>query len=306
MRNLNTIRRYGALLLVLSAWTAAAKAVTVQDALKLVPLQNDVEYDRPSAKESESCSLTTEKVGNMSAYVVRGGGGQVLRIFGDSNADVELDQWSYFLNGIETYREIDSNFDGRADQYRWFGLGGSRWGIDDNQDGEIDTWKVLSPEELTAEAVAAVANKDVPRFRRILLTPAELKKLGLGPDQEKRLAAQIATAEQRFKQAVARQELVDTRTKWIHFGGTRPGVLPAGTEGSQADVTVYENVSALVDNGGENGQVGIGTLIRVGSVWRLADIPTCLMEEDTKLASAYFFQQTLNKVPDPPAPPKAC
>lgn len=290
--------------LVVALLACPAVAVTVQDALKLAPIQDDVEYDKPTDKEAEGCKLSTEKIANMAAYVVRGAGGQVLRVFGDSNADGELDQWSYYLNGIESYRDIDSNFDGRADQYRWFGLGGSRWGVDENQDGEIDTWKFMSPEELTAEAVAAVAAKDVKKFRRILITPAELKGLGLGPNQEKRIAAQISTAEDRFQQAVAKQKAIDSRTKWVHFGATRPGTLPSGSEGSRADVMVYENVSALVDNGGENGQVGVGTLIRVGDVWRLTDIPTCLMDEDTRLASAYFFQPTLNKVPELPVPPE--
>ncbi len=304
MRFVNLTRVSFALLVLGCVWPNAVQAVTVQDALKLVPMQSDVEYDRPSAKEAEDCNLATEKIGKMSAYVVRGPGGQVLRIFGDSNSDGELDQWSYFLNGIESYRDVDSNFDGRADQYRWFGLGGSRWGVDNNQDGEVDVWRSISPEEVSAEAVGAIANQDVARFRRILITPAELKSLGLGPGMEKKLTAQIATAEERFKELAARQKAIDKRTKWIHFGATRPGVLPAGTEGSTSDVTVYENVSAMVDNGGENGQVGIGTIIRVGDVWRIVGIPTALMNEESRLASAYFFQPTMNKVPDPPTPPE--
>ena len=48
-------------------------------------------------------------------------------------------------DGIEVYRDVDSNFNGKADEYRWLGTAGSRWGIDDNEDGRIDSWKTISP-----------------------------------------------------------------------------------------------------------------------------------------------------------------
>ena len=43
-----------------------------------------------------------------------GGGKVMLRIFLDSNGDNKLDHWIYFKDGAETYRDVDSNFDGRA------------------------------------------------------------------------------------------------------------------------------------------------------------------------------------------------
>ena len=46
--------------------------------------------------------------------------------------------WCYFLDGLEVYRDIDSNFNGKADQYRWFHTAGTRWGTDKNEDGRID------------------------------------------------------------------------------------------------------------------------------------------------------------------------
>ena len=44
--------------------------------------------------------------------------------------------------------------DNRADQYRWFHTGGSRWGMDDNEDTKIDYWKRISPQEVAEEARA--------------------------------------------------------------------------------------------------------------------------------------------------------
>lgn len=285
-------------------FTATSRAATVEEALKYVPVQRDVAYDRPAAKDIKQCTISAEKIGKSSAWVVRGPGGQVLRSFGDSNNDNNVDQWSYFQNGIEVYRDIDSNFDGKADQYRWFGLAGLRWAVDKNQDGRIDFWKAISAEEVTAEVLAAIADQDNERFARVLMTPKELSQLGAGPDTRKRLEQQISTARERFASLVAKQRIVDQRTKWIHFGATQPGVMAAGTDGATRDITVYENVSAMTETAGKHGQVSIGSLIRVGDVWRMVDVPTMLMDEEERLAAGYFFQPSLNKTPEPPVPPE--
>ena len=72
----------------------------------------------------------------------------ILRRFVDTNDDNVVDQWSYYKDGLEVYRDIDSTFNGKADQYRWFNTGGSRWAIDANEDGVIDSWKSISAEEV--------------------------------------------------------------------------------------------------------------------------------------------------------------
>ena len=48
-------------------------------------------------------------------------------------------------NGIEVYRDVDANFNEKADQYRWLATAGTRWGLDPNEDGVIDSWKMISP-----------------------------------------------------------------------------------------------------------------------------------------------------------------
>ncbi len=279
-------------------------AATVEEALRYVPVQKDVEYDRPSASEIKDCTISVEKVGDVSAWIVRGSGGQVLRSFNDTNHDSKVDQWAYYQNGIETYRDVDSNFDEKADQYRWFGIGGMRWGVDRNQDGEVDYWQSISAEEVTSEVLAAIANKDTNRFARLLMTSKELAGSGLGEDAQKRLGAKIASAPKRFASLVAKQRQVDQRTEWVHFGATRPGMLAAGTDGATRDVLVYENVSAMTESGGKHGQLAIGTLVKVGNTWRMVDIPAALMDEDSRLTAAYFFEPTLNKTPDAPTPPE--
>ena len=53
-----------------------------------------------------------------------------------------------------------------------------------------------------------------------------------------------------FSSLADRQKLITAKTEWTNFGATQPGVLPAGTDGTSKDITVYENVVAMVDNNG--------------------------------------------------------
>ncbi|MEJ1731129.1 hypothetical protein SMA90_32895, partial [Escherichia coli] len=86
----------------------------------------------------------------------------------------------------------------RADQYRWFHDAGGRWGIDRDENGTVDYWKSISAEETSAEIVAALAEKDVARFLRVALSPAELKSLGLGAEKTKSLAERLAGLQEKF------------------------------------------------------------------------------------------------------------
>ena len=148
--------------------------------MKLTPVQKDVEYDIPAAADAAKCTIKAEKIGGQTGWVVRGPTGQILRQFVDTNGDNVVDRWSYFKDGVEVYRDIDENFNGKADQHRWFNTSGSRWGLDPNEDGKVNTWKIISPEEVTAEVVMALRDKDTARFNRLLITESEIKSLGLG------------------------------------------------------------------------------------------------------------------------------
>ena len=50
--------------------------------------------------------------------------GKILREFVDTNGDNVVDRWSYFKDGVEVYRDIDENFNGKADQHRWLNTAG--------------------------------------------------------------------------------------------------------------------------------------------------------------------------------------
>ncbi|MCA9107975.1 MAG: hypothetical protein KDA83_21365, partial [Planctomycetales bacterium] len=263
---------------------------TVEQALALKPIQVDVDYDIPTAESAAKCKIEAARdLG--SGWIVREETGQMLRRFLDTNNDKKLDQWSYFKDGIEVYRDVDANFNGKADQYRWLGTSGTRWGLDKNEDGVIDSWKVISPEETTAEVVAALREGDAGRFTRLLLTTAELAQLGVGKSLEADLASRIKAAEEGAAALVKSQKMVTGDSKWLQFGGTRPGVIPIGADGATKDLVAYDNAAAIVDSAGKHSQVSIGTLVRLGDGWRLIDLPK-------SEASAGFFYTSVDRAPD--------
>jgi hypothetical protein len=157
---------------------ASAEGPDIAKVLALKPVQSDVVYDTPIPETWDKCSLEVLKAPN-SGWILRDGRGLIVRKFIDSNGDNVVDRWSYFMNGQEVYRDVDTNGNGKADSYHWYNAGGSRCGIDKDEDGTIDRWLVISAEEAAAEAVAALATRDFNRMRRVLLSEEDLKALNL-------------------------------------------------------------------------------------------------------------------------------
>jgi len=75
-----------------------------------------------------------------SGWVLKDANGRALRRFYSSNGR-DVDTWSYFKDGVEVHRQVDTTGSGRPDQYRWMNGGGSKWGVDVDKNGTIDTWK---------------------------------------------------------------------------------------------------------------------------------------------------------------------
>jgi tetratricopeptide (TPR) repeat protein len=270
---------------------AAAATPSAEQALSLTPVQSGVDYDRPTPQEISKCKIIAKKINGQIGWIVEGPDGTILRKFVDTNGDNVVDQWSYYKDGVEVYRDIDSNFNGKADQHRWFNTGGTRWGLDSQEDGVIDSWKIISAEEVTAEVVAALATRDANRFARVVLSSDELKNLGLGKSRSAELAEKVGKLSGAFKQLAAKQKTVTPQSTWAQFSANRPGVVPAGTDESTKDIRVYENVVAIVETAGKNSQVHIGTLVQVGDGWRLIDLPQEVAEGQADSAPAGFFFQ---------------
>lgn len=276
---------------------------SAEAALALMPVQKEVEFDRPAADAIAKCTIDVEKIEGKVGWVVKDPQGIVIRRFIDNNADNTVDQWSYYDGGLEVYRDVDSNGNGKADQCRWLNTGGTRWGQDTDEDGKIDAWKSISAEEVSAEAVAAMANRDAARFQRLLLTADELKTLGVGEKFGAVIGDKIASAAKRFTGLMSDKTFSTVATespKWINFSGSRPGLVPAGTDGTTKDLVVYENVAAMMEVGGKTGQVQIGTMIRIGDVWRLIDVPAPVAEGEQIAAATLFFSPNHTPAQVPP------
>jgi thiol-disulfide isomerase/thioredoxin len=270
-----------------------AAAPGAADALKLEPVQPDVDFERVPRDQVSRCKVTDIDQEGWSGWQVSAPDGSLLRRFADTNGDKKVDLWSYYKFGIEVYRDIDGDFDGKADQYRWLGTAGTRWGIDENEDGQIDRWKQISAEEVSLELVAALREADAARFAALLITPSEVKSLGTSRDKMKQIAAKASRAASDFGSLAKRQKAVGRDARWVQFAAATPGVIPAGTEGSTEDVIVYENAVAMYETPGKdggNGQLMVGTIVKAGDAWRLVDLPSLGTDgEPIALGRGNFF-----------------
>jgi hypothetical protein len=278
LRTLSALAAPGVLLLSAGAALAAPAPAgstnpDVDGALSYKPVQAGVDYDTPTADEAKACKIGPETINGAKGWVVRGVDGAILRQFIDSNNDNTVDTWCYYRGGLEVYRDVDANFNRKADQYRWFHTGGSRWGLDRNEDGAIDFWKSISAEEAAEEAVNAIRTKDAARFSRLLLTKDEAAKLGLPKTLAEQLAQRLGAAPKTFA-ALASGGKIDAQAEFTDFGGQRPGAVPAGTRGSTKDLLVYEDVWCMVLTGGQHQQLQLGSLVNVDGAWRLIDGPS--------------------------------
>jgi hypothetical protein len=264
-------------LFAVTAKSLAAESLSSSQALAqgltFKPIQPDVEYTIPTRDEAKQCTAQPEKEPKGTAWIVRNAKGQVLRRFADTNNDNTVDQWCYYLDGIEVYRDIDSNYNKDADQYRWFNTAGTRWGIDRNEDDRIDSWRTISPHEVAEQVVLAIKTRDAARFNLVLATSTELNELGLGKQRTDQLTAAVRTATERFGKLANEQKIVTADSRYVDFGSARPATIPSGTAGSTNDVTVCDNATALIQTAGKHEQVLLGTLVSVGDSWKLVDVP---------------------------------
>ena len=258
----------------------AAEAPSVADTMKFVPRQKDVEYETPKPAEFAKCKVEVERKGKVNGWVVLGPAGQVLRKFLDTDGVGGIDQWRYFNHGIEVYRDIDTNNNNKVDQCRWLNLGGSRWGIDQNEDGRIEQWKVLSAAEASKEAIRALIAADDAALQAIMINEDDLKSLGINPQLGNKLLESAADPGKKAKAVMAKTKSLSNQSKWTRFDAQMPSIIPLDDDKANSDLQVYESAMAIVETQSKYTAVQIGEMIRVGEVWKLSQVPTPIEGEE--------------------------
>lgn len=275
-----------------SVWANDTQELT--RALSFKPRQADVNYEKVDPDDVALCKLERITREDGKGFWITGPAGQPLRWFVDTNGDNKPDRWCYYKHGVEVYRESDTDFNGTADEYRWLNTEGMRWGIDEDENGLVDRWRMISAEEVTAEVIQSLVTQDAKRFERLLLTEQELDDLGLGASTAETIRNRIENAREAFPRWMREQKMVTNASRWTNFGADKPGLVPAGTEGSTKDVVVYENAVALFEDSGEARQLIVGTMIQVDGGWRLASLPRLVGDQSTMEESGVFFNASFN------------
>lgn len=263
-----------------------------REALRYKPKQKDVDYEQPTESQIDLCTLDSAKKINKSGFIIRDQDGQMLRLYLNTNGDQNLDRWSYFKDGLEVYSDIDSNFDGKADQFRWYATAGTRWGEDVDGDSVIDRWLSISPEEVSAEVVAAIRERDLPRFKRLLLTDNELTALKLSEELSTEIKERLRTAVAEFPTFAEKQTLVTDQTQWVQFGGVRPSTVSESIPGVTQTLTIYDNVAAVIATGEKPAQIALGTLVKVGDTWRILELPQSVAVGQAVEVGGIFFRNS--------------
>ena len=257
---------------------ASAAPPTATEALSLSPVQADIAYDLVPDQEQSKCTVRDLQFDSWSGWEVLSPNGLTLRVFVDTNGDKKVDLWCYYSQGTEIYRDLDANFNGKADQYRWLGTNGTRWGMDPDEDGYIDRWKTISAEEVSEEAIRAIQKKDQRRFQRLLAGESELLAAGLGTDLTQAILEQISAAKDQFASFSASQSQLSGTSQWLQFAAQRPGTIAKGIGGATSDYTLYDNAVALFSTSTQNdlktGQLFLGSLLKIEDRWCLLGLPS--------------------------------
>ncbi len=293
MRSLRFSMAAAWLLGLTSAHVMADDNASPATMLKYAPSLNGVDYERVAPKDVATCKLAIDYIGKRAAgYILRDAQGKTLRRFIDATGKGQMNQWSYFQDGFEVYRETDLNGDMAPDECRWLNQGGTR--IASVADSKITGWKRLSAEEASKVLVQAIVTGDGALLETVMATADELNEMGV----PKSVVEQAARdAQNRVAEIDALQRAVSAlgwnkATVWNRLDGMMPQLIPAdpGT-GLKNDLLMYEN--AVIFAGPPNGQANPARLaflqapemVRVGETWKFVTLPKAIDPQKPVIAA---------------------
>jgi thiol-disulfide isomerase/thioredoxin len=291
----------------------------VADLVGRKPVQPGVKVTQPSAAEVATLKAEPIKYADqptVSGVTVKDTAGKTVRQMIVITGAKKQQFITYYLDGVEAYREIDTTGSGKPDTFRWLGPNGGKQGRDLNGDGTIDAWDILSAEEASQELVEAMATNNTARFQALLVTEKDLSALGLPAAEAAKIQARVGKAVGRFADAVKKHGLTP-QAKWVQLASNAaPHTTPADAVGGQFDVTRMKLASVLVEKGtaAPNAasvleMVPTGEMLQVGRAWKLVDGPGDEVGpgvEPTLTGKAKILvDQLVGKSPPPPGSPPA-
>ncbi len=280
MRN----RTLSALLLTAGLGGAAtAQTPRAEDILARKPVLPGVNVSTPTGADAAACrvevvsGLKSAEGRPLTGVVVRDAQGKLVRQVLDDTGNPDLTKArfrSFYLNGVEAYREIDANSNGKPDQFRFLGPNGSRWGADTGERGAVDRWFVLSPAEASQELFQALATADAAKLAALLPTEDELKAAQVPAGDIAGIVQKAAGAAKRLQDTAASLKLTD-KDKWVHLELTAPAATAADPTAPTLGLVKHRSATVLFDRGDGKtvGQFQTGELVLVGNAWKLIDGP---------------------------------
>ncbi|QEH37508.1 Thiol-disulfide oxidoreductase ResA [Aquisphaera giovannonii] len=295
MRSLRCSVAVLGLLVGVTPWCHAAYGP--KDLLKFRPTQPGVDYDVPADQAAiDACKveMVTDGQKRTVGYALRDGQGKLLRRFVITNGGKSLNQWSYYQDGFEVYRENDLDGDRSPDECRWLNAGGTRVGA--IKGGKIAGWKRISAEEASKVLVQALATRDQALLESLMASPAELAEAGLPKEVVDKVtagAARRADAVEALLQGLAGWT---PKTVWNRFDGTYPHVIPADpATGVREDLVLYENAVVFAGAPAAAGAAAPGAkvsflqvpeMIKLGDAWKFVELPRAVDPDKPVVASA--------------------
>ena len=294
---------------VAGAGSARGADAQLQKMLAIKPtLGLGVEYETPAGQAAiDACKIeTVTDQGRGVGYLLRDGQMKVLRKFLITNGGDKLNQWSYYQDGFEVYRESDLDGDQRLDECRWMNSAGSRIGI--VQGGKVVGWKRLSAEEASKVLVQAVAAGEASLVDSVVATADELAAAGLPKDVVAKVAGDPAKRPEQVAALAAALKAGGEKAAWNKFDGTLPHALPAdAASGLSKDVVLYENamifVSPPTPAGGQPAKLTmlqVPEMVQLGDVWKFVDLPRVVDPDKPVVASAAGIRSALYETSDGP------
>lgn len=239
---------------------------------RLGPKFDDIAVTVPANDELEKCTVVSVpgQTANSSGWVLLDPRKQPLRRYFDSNGDDKVDVWSYYKDGVEVYREFDTTYKGLPNNFRWLNSGGMKWGVGgvDKGRGFINSWRMISSEEVAHEAFQAVARQDFARLQVLFLTDAEMQALKLPASKVKAVQANQQQAQKKFADLCKRLNLGGARFDLVE------GAVPQCDTSTEVELIKFTSRAVRYELNKKMDFLHTQAMVQVGMTWRLVDVPS--------------------------------